>query len=160
MDDEVLVDEATEIFPKIGKLFYAGMMDQLQRRGCTLGQMKVMGHLYHYGRGTISEVATSVGVSLPTASELVEQLDEKGWVERKANPADRRQVLVELTPQARAHAEELYEIRRHQVRTALMRLTPKERPVFVRSLRALADVLGESVTQPANTHLMQETSRS
>ncbi|MFL5761173.1 MAG: MarR family winged helix-turn-helix transcriptional regulator [Thermomicrobiales bacterium] len=160
MDDEVLVDEATEIFPKIGKLFYAGMMHQLQSRGCTLGQMKVMGHLYTYGRGTISEVAGSVGVSLPTASELVEQLDEKGWLARKVNPADRRQVLVELTPQARAHAEEWHEIRRGQVRAALMRLAPAERPVFVRSLKALADVLGESVARPAETPVLRETSKA
>jgi DNA-binding MarR family transcriptional regulator len=121
-------------------------MEQLQQRGCTLGQMKVMGHLFHYGQGTISEVASAIGVSLPTASEVVEQLDEKGWVERKANPADRRQVVITLTPEARAIAEEIYEIRREQVRAALAKLPPAERPIFVQSLRVLVDVLGESVS--------------
>ena len=84
MDDEVLVNEATEIFPKIGKLFYAGMMHQLQNLGCSLGQMKVMGHLYTYGQGTISEVATSVGVSLPTASEL-----SNNWTKRAGSSGRR-----------------------------------------------------------------------
>jgi DNA-binding MarR family transcriptional regulator len=158
MEDNVLVEEATELFPKIGKLFYAGIMNQLQLRGCTLGQMKVMGHLFHYGRGTISEVAASVGISLPTASELVEQLDEKGWVERASNPADRRQVLLELTPDARAVAEEMHEIRRGQMRAALMRLAPEERPLFVRSLRVLADVLGETVTIPTVASPLSGTS--
>jgi DNA-binding MarR family transcriptional regulator len=148
VDDDAFVNEATELLPKLGKLFYVGLMDKLQAQGCTLGQMKVMGHLFHYGQGTISEVASAIGISLPTASELVEQLDDKGWVERKTNPADRRQVLLELTPEARAVAEELHEFRRGQMRAALMRFSPKERPLFVRSLQVLADVLGESVTIP------------
>jgi DNA-binding MarR family transcriptional regulator len=155
VDNDALINEATELFPKIGKLFYAGMMDQLAQRGCTLGQMKVMGHLFHYGQGTISEVALAIGISLPTASELVEQLDEKGWVERKTNPADRRQVLLELTPEARTHAEQMHEIRRGQMHSALMRLTPEERPAFVRSLKVLADVLGESVTLPVGVGAVQ-----
>ncbi len=62
-------------------------------------------------------------------------------VERSVNPADRRQVLVALTPQAEAFRRRLHALRRAQLRTALDRLAPEERPVFLRSLEALVAAL-------------------
>jgi DNA-binding MarR family transcriptional regulator len=46
----------------------------------------------------ITELASEERVTQPAITLLVNRLTEKGWVERVADPSDRRAVLVSLTP--------------------------------------------------------------
>jgi DNA-binding MarR family transcriptional regulator len=46
----------------------------------------------------ITELAAREGVTQPAITLLVNRLEERGWVARTADPADRRAVLVELIP--------------------------------------------------------------
>ena len=50
----------------------------------------------------LSELAVQQAVSLPTMSNSISVLVERGWVNRVPSPDDRRQVLLELTPDGRA----------------------------------------------------------
>ena len=50
----------------------------------------------------LSELAVRHAVSLPTMSNSISVLVERGWVKRVQSPDDRRQVLLELTPEGRA----------------------------------------------------------
>ena len=50
----------------------------------------------------LSELAVRQAVSLPTMSNSISVLVERGWVNRVPSPDDRRQVLLELTPDGRA----------------------------------------------------------
>jgi DNA-binding MarR family transcriptional regulator len=45
----------------------------------------------------ITELAAREGVTQPAITLLVNRLEEREWVRRAADPADRRAVLVELT---------------------------------------------------------------
>ncbi len=45
----------------------------------------------------ITELAAEEGVSQPGITLLVNRLEERGWVERAADPSDGRAVLVSLT---------------------------------------------------------------
>lgn len=47
----------------------------------------------------ITELAAEERVTQPAITLLVNRLAEKGWVERIADPSDRRAVLVSLTPE-------------------------------------------------------------
>lgn len=49
----------------------------------------------------LSELALRQAVSLPTMSNSISVLVERGWVTRVPSPDDRRQVLLELTPDGR-----------------------------------------------------------
>ena len=51
---------------------------------------------------TLTELANLQGVSLPTMSNSVGAMVQRGWVRRAAAPEDRRGVIVELTPSGRA----------------------------------------------------------
>ena len=141
LTDEDLAEQALPLLPEIGKLLYAAVAQHPQARGLSLGQIKATAFLALHGRRTIGEIASGIGVSLPTASELVDRLHEIGFVDRGPNPADRRQVHVWLTPEAQAFKREMHALRHGQVLAALGRLAPEERPVFVRSLEALVDAL-------------------
>jgi DNA-binding MarR family transcriptional regulator len=141
MDAEVLIDEAVELLPQIGRVLYAAIANQPEAAGLTMGQIKAMAVIYHQGSSTVSDLATGIGVALPTASELVERLVERGLVVREADPDDRRRVRLKLTPTASAFGDRIHNLRRCQVQRALDRLDPVEWPVFLRSLRALAEAL-------------------
>jgi DNA-binding MarR family transcriptional regulator len=51
---------------------------------------------------TLSELAAHWGVSLPTTSNSISALAERGWVRRTAPARDRRVALVEVTAAGRA----------------------------------------------------------
>lgn len=46
---------------------------------------------------TVSEVATAMGIAVPTASTMVRKMVEKGLLERNADPDDWRSVRLTLT---------------------------------------------------------------
>lgn len=54
---------------------------------------------------TMTELATINGVSLPTTSNSISALVERGWVRRNAPLGDRRVVIAEVTPAGRAVLE-------------------------------------------------------
>ena len=60
-------------------------------------QAAALGRLKH-GPAATTELAKSLGVSVPTVSKSIDVLVERGWVERCADPADRRHTIVRLTP--------------------------------------------------------------
>lgn len=49
-------------------------------------------------RCTLSKLAENFGVTLPTASKLIDRLFNQKLVERSEDPADRRNVLLAVTP--------------------------------------------------------------
>ena len=50
----------------------------------------------------LSELALRQAVRLPTMSNSISVLVQRGWVKRVPSPDDRRQVVLELTPDGRA----------------------------------------------------------
>ncbi|MBS1819031.1 MAG: MarR family transcriptional regulator [Acidobacteria bacterium] len=54
---------------------------------------------------TLTELALLQGVSLPTMSNSISTLVQRGWVKRSSPAKDRRVVLIEVTPLGRATVE-------------------------------------------------------
>jgi DNA-binding MarR family transcriptional regulator len=140
-----LTEEALELLPKLVRLFKSSLCVPAEVSAVPFGQVRVILFLYQHGRSTVGQAAAGIGVSLATASELVDRLVDDGWIERSANPADRRQVLISLTDKAVAISDVVYDMRRAQMASAFDRLATEDRPAFVRGLRALVDALEESV---------------
>ena len=53
----------------------------------------------------LTELASIQGVSLPTMSNSISAMEDRGWVRRTAPGADRRVVIVEVTPAGRSALE-------------------------------------------------------
>lgn len=136
-----LIDEVLTILPEIGRNVFRGMASDPIAHGRSLGQMKVLSCLHHNGRLSVTELASALGVTMSTASELIDKLVDDGLLLREMNPQDRRQVLVVLTPAAEEFGRRFHDLRRTQIRRAFDLLEPDERPIFVKSLRAWARAL-------------------
>lgn len=63
----------------------------------TMSQLKVVLLLYSQGTAHMSRLATALGVSLPTATGIVDRLVERGLVMREEYPGDRRLVVIRLS---------------------------------------------------------------
>src|SRR5215813_9721535 len=54
---------------------------------------------------TLTELAALQGVSLPTMSNSISAMVQRGWVKRTAPTRDRRVVIIEVTPAGKAAVE-------------------------------------------------------
>jgi DNA-binding MarR family transcriptional regulator len=139
------VDEAIALLQEVVQLFRVTLSNKIDAPNLPLGQLRAMTHVYHHRSCTVGEVAAGIGVSLATASELLERLVESGWVERSANPADRRQVVVTLTPRAVAIGERVHQMRRRQIGAAFDDMEEDEQHGFIVGLRAVIGSLNAAL---------------
>ena len=141
MQNVAIVEEVVELMPAIGRGLYATLMDDPEIGGITLPQVKALIYLYNNGERSMSELASGLAVSLPSASELVDRLIDRGLVGKSIDPADRRRVLIALTDPAIAYGRRIHDLRRAQARAALDAIPEEDQACFLRSIRALAAAL-------------------
>jgi DNA-binding MarR family transcriptional regulator len=106
----------------------------------TMPQFRVLAHL-SAGPLTLSALARKRRVSLQSMSELVQTLVERGWVARAPDPRDRRQALLSLTDQGRAHYERAQAQALRRLAPLMAQLTSAELAAVRMALPALRRVL-------------------
>jgi DNA-binding MarR family transcriptional regulator len=106
----------------------------------TMPQFRVLAHL-SAGPLTLSALAKKRRVSLQSMSELVQALVERGWVVRTPDPKDRRQSLLNLTNEGRAHYERAQAQTLERLAPLMAQLTPEELAAVRMALPALRRVL-------------------
>src|SRR3954463_15299063 len=92
-----------EVFPGMGRLMAAWMRASGEEEA-TMMQIGVLMHLKEQPI-TTSELAKRRKVSMQSASVLVQGLVEKGWLTRIPDPNDRRQSLLQTTPEGLSRAK-------------------------------------------------------
>ena len=63
------------------------------------------------GRRSAGELCREAQVTSGAITNRLVKLEEHGWVRRTVDPADRRQVIVALTPKGRRHADRIISIK-------------------------------------------------
>src|SRR5690348_13208153 len=81
----------------VGQQFAAALPNWVQLE-LTMAQLKTLVVLAEAGAPAVGDVAARLGVTLPTASHLIERLVQAGLAERTEDPHDRRRALVRLSP--------------------------------------------------------------
>jgi DNA-binding MarR family transcriptional regulator len=84
----------------------------------------VLGGIVNRG-GSAGDLVRELGVSKQAASQLIDTLVVRGYLERQVNPEDRRRVTIEVTDRGRAAAAAVYSGVR-AVDTELAELIPPE----------------------------------
>ena len=91
------------------------------------------------GRGPVrlGELAEIEGVTPATLSRVVTVLERQGFVERRADPADRRAAFLLATAAGTASVEQLRSVRGAALAARIERLTPQERATLEAGLEVL-----------------------
>ncbi|MFR9673554.1 MarR family winged helix-turn-helix transcriptional regulator [Streptomyces sp. TR06-5] len=102
----------------------------------TFAQLRVLVVLANDGAQKLTSVASTLGVNPSTTMRTVDKLADAGTVERRRNPASRREVIVELTERGRELVGAVMAHRRAEVAGLLAGLTEEQRDGLVAALRA------------------------
>lgn len=97
----------------------------------------------------LSELAVQQAVSLPTMSNSISVLVERGWVNRVPSPDDRRQVLLELTPDGRAALAKMKNEAEARVAELLDDLSPDDLKSLAAGLAILDRALASAACKPS-----------
>ena len=109
--------------------------------GLTPAQLALLDPLATAGELPVGQLATAAGVSVPTATRMLQQLEGKGIVTRRRSATDERRVLVSLTDDgARQLSAVRARLRERQTRI-LTQFPPTERTQLARQLHRLADAI-------------------
>lgn len=88
-----------------------------------------------------SEMSQQMNVSSARIAQGLNALEESGWISRRIDPADRRRILVELTPEGETAAREQFdEIVRHTSQMLAL-LGPADAAEYVRLSGKLAGLM-------------------
>jgi DNA-binding MarR family transcriptional regulator len=89
------------------------------------------------GPVTVSELAFRLGLTLPTVSGVLADLDRAGFVERHADPADRRRTIVQMTPAQSALIAQWLDGAASPIARVLDKLDPDEQEAFLKAMNLL-----------------------
>lgn len=106
----------------------------------SMAQFKALLALARAAPAPISSVAETLGISLPTASHLVDRLEQAGLVARTTDVEDRRRTLASLTPVGQALVAQLSASRHEHLRLWLTHMPTDELAALARGLQALAAI--------------------
>jgi DNA-binding MarR family transcriptional regulator len=124
---------ADMFFDRIGRL--------LRPLGVSAAGGLALGILRDHGTMSPSELGERLIVTRATVTGLLDSLERRGFVSRSANPADRRGLLVEVTPAGLAVVQELRTIVHRNERDWMSVLSDAELRTYVDLLHRLQDRL-------------------
>jgi DNA-binding MarR family transcriptional regulator len=113
-----------------------------QGAGLSVARLMVLHELVDRGPTRIGELSDCTNVAARTMTSTVEGLARDGLVERRADPADRRAVVVAVTEHGREVFEDGVEIRNGVVDEVFAVLDDEERARLSDMLRRLAAAAG------------------
>ena len=109
----------------------------------TYAQSQVLFYVSDHPSCHMGDVAKAFGVTLPAVTHIIDRLEQKQFVTRGDDPADRRVHVLEPTPQGRALVQELHGLQMRSLERVLARMSADDRQRAVRGLEALVDAATE-----------------
>jgi hypothetical protein len=144
MNEQAAWELAKQIRPALTRL-YVLYFRIAETSDLTGPQLTILGGLAESGPSRISTIAKTEGIRMPTASNALHQLEERGMVERIREESDRRGVKVQLTEFGRAELERVGTERTNYLAQMLATL-PEERATDAQRLIDLINELSECYT--------------
>ena len=109
----------------------------------TLTQFRALVVLNSHGVINLNRLADLLGVNSSTAMRMIDRLLAAELVTRQDNPANRREVLLDLTDQGHLLVQQVSDARRAEIARIVKAMQASERSELVNALRAFADAAGE-----------------
>ncbi|MGV9344692.1 MarR family winged helix-turn-helix transcriptional regulator [Streptomyces spiralis] len=136
----VAVMAASRLFVAISARALASTDDSL-----TLPQLRALVVLDTCGPVKLVALAATLGVNPSTALRMVGRLEALDLVDRRTNPANRREVVLSLTADGRDLVTRVLAHRRAEIRKLVQRLPAEERAVLVPALHALTTAAADEM---------------
>jgi DNA-binding MarR family transcriptional regulator len=109
----------------------------------------VLASLQEYGPGSQATLSRRTGIYRSDMVGILNELAERGLVERAPDPGDRRRNVITITAQGRRHLRRLDKVLDDLHEVLLAPLLPAERDQFVRLLTRLMDHHTQQARHPS-----------
>jgi DNA-binding MarR family transcriptional regulator len=113
----------------------------------TLPQFRLLMLLNGHGETNLVTLADRLLVNSSTALRMVDRLAKRGLVNRRVNPASRREVLLRLTETGQRIVNEVTARRREEIAAIVVKMPARDRAGLVKALQFFAAALGEPVDE-------------
>ena len=110
----------------------------------TYAQSQVLFYVGDHPACHMGDVGKAFNVTLPAVTHIIDRLEEKQFVLRGDDPADRRVYVLELTRQGKALVQELRGLQMRGVEAVLARMSAGDRERVIKGLEALVDAATEA----------------
>ena len=141
---EVSKDQVGEVLNRFAEAMFKMMVERYQKHlselDLTMVQAQVL-RLLHARSLSTGTLASELGISAPAVTQLTDRLIRKRLIERRSAAADRRSVMVMLTPRGKRAIDRFREKRGDVFRVALDKLSETERAEVMLSLVKIVAVL-------------------
>lgn len=119
---------------------HRSMHDFIQLRkesGLSMPQIRAIFHLHHGSKCGVSDVGELLGVTNAAASQMIDRLVLKGYIERSEDPVDRRAKRLRLTKKGHSLVSESIDIRQRWMEKLTDALTIEEQKSIITALTIL-----------------------
>jgi DNA-binding MarR family transcriptional regulator len=132
-------DDLGELFWAVAKRLRHASSAALTRWDITPAHARAVRVLAGLGEMRLNHLSEHLRIVPRSTTEVVDALEERGLVERRPDPTDRRAIRVALTDLGAAMSEEIAKARRAEADRSFAALDPADRRTLARILRALRD---------------------
>ncbi len=129
------------------------------RGSFTVPQIRLMANVYG-GLSSPTELAEILGVSLPAISKMVDLLVARGFLTREEHPANRKQIVLKLSPKGRSRFLRTQSVARDRVMTGMTLITETQKLDLVKGLAVLAEMMRVRPRRLEESGLIAEDSDS
>ncbi|MDE2397152.1 MAG: MarR family transcriptional regulator [Burkholderiales bacterium] len=126
-------DDVLEVLPDAMDTIRLGMRSQLDNR-LSVPQFRCLNYIDHSPGASVGAVAAFLGVTMPTASAMVDRLARAGHVLASSSAADRRRSTLHISASGKTLLEQVRAETRHELASRLARRPAED-------LRAIRDGL-------------------
>ena len=141
---EELIESILQLSDRAFRELFPILPKQWLHLDFTMSQFKVVLLLFVSGPTRMSVIASELGVSLATATGVVERLVERGILLREGDAGDRRVVLCRLSDEGEMLIDNLWQLSRDQVGELMRVMAPSKLLIIVEMLQALLEA-GEAM---------------
>jgi DNA-binding MarR family transcriptional regulator len=134
------IDDALSGYKRLSRSLLNSKTARWRDLEITMQQLRALYFLRDEEEASVGRLAELFGFGLPAASVLADRLVRAGYAERRADPSDRRRVLLSLSRNGNRLVSELREGSHTLLRRWMSALSPDELEALTRGWNALADV--------------------
>lgn len=113
----------------------------IQKYGLTIPQIIVLKAIDQANEPTVGAIAKAVNLSQATVTNILTRLQERGLVERKKLPPDKRRVLLKVTDEGRKTLAKSPSLLHEQFVNSFSKLEEWEQLLIISSLMRVAEMM-------------------
>jgi MarR family transcriptional regulator for hemolysin len=134
---------------EVARLFGRRFDHNGRRLGLTRAQCRMLGYLARNEGINQAGLADLLEIRPMTLVRQIDRMEDTGWIERRADPGDRRARRLFLTEKGHRVLSRIWDVASETRDEALARLSPPEADRLIELLRRVQGTLSERVPAPA-----------